>query len=236
MGLTATKGGSGKVFTPAPAGNHRAVCVGIYDLGTHPAIFEGKQQTNKDGSAKFQSKVMFTWELVDEPMDDGRPFLVSREFTVSLHEKATLRAFVGSWRGLALSEKEAEGFDLSSLLDATCMLNVVHKESKDGKVYANVGSATPIPKKGMAQPTAANDSKLVNLDDGVIPPDVAKWIANKIRDSVEFKDGKIQDLTPTEGDDEGEEKAKRMDTSKLPASADNFDPVQFDEFEAGVNS
>jgi hypothetical protein len=79
------------------------------------------------------------------------PFLVRRRYTCSLHEKATLRRDLESWRGRAFTDKELEAFDLESLLSVGCLINVIH-ESRNGSTYANVASVMRLP-KGMTAPT-----------------------------------------------------------------------------------
>ena len=67
-----------KEFEPIPEGIYAAVCVGIYDLGTqHNEIF------NNDAH-----QVLFTWEIPDRRLDDGRPMVISKKYTQSLHKKA----------------------------------------------------------------------------------------------------------------------------------------------------
>ena len=79
-----------KKFESAPPGTYGAVCTRVIDLGTQPVQWEGE--------TKHQRKVSIQWEL-DENMPDGRPFVINRKFTVSMHEKAALRIFLKGWRG-----------------------------------------------------------------------------------------------------------------------------------------
>ena len=90
-----SEGGS---FTPVPAGSHLAVCYRIIDLGTQKVVFQNEN--------KFLRKVMVSWELPDEKMDDGRPFVISKRYTWSMHEKATLRKHLEAWRGKGFSEED----------------------------------------------------------------------------------------------------------------------------------
>lgn len=127
MSLTATDKG-GADFEMTPEGQYIGRCFKIIDMGT--------QTTTGQFGTKEQHKVMISWELLDgEKMADGRPFSVSQFYTVSLHEKAKLRADLEAWRGKKFTKEELEGFDLSTVLGAYCMIQVVHSE--DGK-YANV--------------------------------------------------------------------------------------------------
>lgn len=134
MAIIASAGSSGE-YTPAPAGVHQAVCCDVVDLG----IIESEWQ----GQKKRAHKVRIVWQL-DATMADGRPYTVSSRYTLSLHEKARLRADLQSWRGRAFSAEELQRFDLENLIGAGCLLNVMH-EGRAGKTYANVTAIMPLP-------------------------------------------------------------------------------------------
>jgi hypothetical protein len=138
-----SEGGS---YTPPPVGTHLALCYRIIDLGT--------QKTTYNGETKTAHKLMISWELPQERMDDGRPFAISKRYTWSMHEKSTLRKDLEAWRGLAFSERDfgPSGFDIRNILGKACLLGVVHKETPEGKVFANVVSVGK-PMKGVAIPT-----------------------------------------------------------------------------------
>lgn len=127
MSLTASDTGTTD-FEITPQGQYIGRCYRILDMGT--------QTTTGQFGIKDQHKVMVSWELLDEAkMTAGRPFSVSQFYTVSLHEKAKLRADLESWRGKPFTKEELAGFDLSSVIGAYCIIQVVHDET--GK-YANV--------------------------------------------------------------------------------------------------
>jgi hypothetical protein len=128
--------GSGTTFQPAPAGVHQAVCVDVVDLGIIEVTWQGK--------TKKQHKVKVVWQI-NEARDDGKPFLVQKRYTASLHEKAGLRKDLESWRGRAFTEDELRGFDLEALLGANCLVNVMHAE-RGGETYANVAAVMALPK------------------------------------------------------------------------------------------
>ncbi len=120
-------------YKPAPDGSHAAVCCDVIDLG-EIAGFGGK----------VQHKIEIAWQI-DEPRDDGKRYVVKRRYTNSLHEKATLRKDLESWRGRAFSEEELRGFDLENLLSAPALINIVH-QTRDGSTYANVAGIMKLPK------------------------------------------------------------------------------------------
>ena len=146
MAIMATAGGGdGKTFTPAPAGVHQAVCVDVVDLGVLDVTWQGV--------TKKQRKVNVAWQL-NEDRDDGKPYLVFKRYTLSLHEKAGLRKDLESWRGKKFTDEEGRGFDIERLISVNCLLNVTHNQVGD-RTYANVVSIMPLA-KGMP-PIAARD-------------------------------------------------------------------------------
>lgn len=166
-----------------PAGNHIARCVEMIQLGTvteDAGIYAGKQM----------KKVRITWETPDEQHDFGKglqPFLVSKEFTLSMHEKATLRKILESWRGKAFSEEEAKQFDITKLLTKGCMLSVIHKTSQKGSVYAEISSIASLP-KGFECGPQITPSRVLAFDewDHSIFDSLPDFVKNKIKGSKEY--------------------------------------------------
>jgi hypothetical protein len=147
----AVSAGNSMTFTPCPQGVHQAVCVDVVDMGLLEVTWNGQ--------VKKQHKVRIVWQ-VEELMDDGKPFIVQKRYTASLHEKSKLRPELESWRGRAFTEDELREFDLEKLIGANCLLNVAHV-SKDGKTYANVTAVMPL-KKGMEKLTPRDYTRVVD--------------------------------------------------------------------------
>jgi len=160
MSITAKNNGNN--FELTPAGNHIARCYSMVEIGTVKEEFKGE--------VKNLHKVRITWELPLElrtfnPDKGEQPFSISKEYTLSMHEKAVLRKDLSSWRGKPFSEDEAKAFDITKLLGIPCMLNVVHiVSSKSGNAYANVAAITPMP-KGTQCPPQINDNFEFNYSD-----------------------------------------------------------------------
>jgi hypothetical protein len=134
MFMPAPTGGD---FTPTPPGTHKAICYRVIDLGTQQTVFQGQ--------SKLQHKILLSWELPDELMEDGRPFTISKKYTFSSHEKAVLRHDLESWRGARFKDEEIQKFDISKLIGVGCFLSVVQQE-KDGRTYSNIASVSKLPK------------------------------------------------------------------------------------------
>jgi hypothetical protein len=135
-------------FQLTPAGTHLGICYRVIDLGTQPS--------NYNGEAKTAHKVLISWELPDEKMEDGRPFTVSSSYTWSMHEKSNLRKHLEAWRGQAFTERDfgPNGFDIKNVLGKACTLNVTHSTGE--KTYANVTGVGKV-MKGITVPDRVND-------------------------------------------------------------------------------
>lgn len=145
MGFVASDSGGG-YFKRVPQGVFIGRCYSLVDLGT--------QLSSGQYGEKMQHKIRIGWELFGEdeqgaPLTvdvDGHPMpmTISKSYTVSLHEKSSLRKDLSAWRGKDFTDEEAKGFDISKLIGAYCMVNVTTSET-NGKTYSNVAGLTPLP-------------------------------------------------------------------------------------------
>ena len=175
-----------------PAGTYVARCYQMIHIGTVEEVILGEK--------KVMNKVRLTFELPHElrvfKEENGeQPMVLSREFTLSLHEKSGLRNFLKNWRGKDFSDQEASSFDVSKLIGVPCMLNVIHKDSKKGITYAEIGNVSPL-MKGMTCPAQINPSQELSYDSfnwdlfNTLPD----FIKDKIRSSLEFSKLKHDDI------------------------------------------
>lgn len=175
-------GGAGQTV---PAGTHVARCYQIIHIGTIVDTYQGEE--------KLVNKVRIVFELPLETADFGKgeqPFSIGRDFTLSMHEKSGLRAFVQGWLGKAMSDAEANKFDIATLLGKECMLNVMHRTANTGRTYADIKGASPLV-KGMSCPPLVNSAFLLDYDSEdfdlrfkMLP----EWLQNKVSSSKEFSD------------------------------------------------
>lgn len=169
-----------------PAGNYIARCYQMIHIGTIMDTYLGQP--------KIFNKVRIGWELPTEqrifnPEKGYQPFVISKEYTLSMHEKATLRKLLASWRSKDFTEDEAKCFDITKLIGVPCFLNIIHKPSKDGtKMYEEIAGVTPLP-KGVICQAQINPSILWDYDN----PDYSVYnllpdfIKTKIQSSDEYK-------------------------------------------------
>ena len=206
MGLTATDNGGGD-FKRVPPGAHIGRCVSVIDLGT--------QTTNGQYGEKSTHRLRVVWELFGEDADgtpltvtfEGKtmPMTISKNYTVSLHEKANLRKELAGWRGRDFTPEEAKAFDVSKLLGAYCMVNVTQSES-NGKVYSNVAGLTPLPSAlKHSKPAGVHPLTRFDLDD----PDMTIFagfyekLQELIKDTPEWR--RLQGVASTTSDAKAEE-------------------------------
>jgi hypothetical protein len=147
-------------------------------------------------------KVLIGWEIPDETieLDDGpHPRQISKRYTASLNEKSTLRSDLAAWRGRDFTPEELAAFDLRNIVGASCLINVIHKES-NGKTYANIGNIMALP-KGMAKGKLSEPAVIFDLDtDPVEDVDkLPKWIGDIIKKSETYQQRITPAVAPADG-------------------------------------
>jgi hypothetical protein len=165
MALIAT--GSNKDYEPTPCGVQQAVCAFVEDIGTQAGTYDGKPT--------FKHQIVVCWELGAKMKKGdyaGRPFMVSKFYTLSLGEKANLRHDLESWRGRQFTEQELNGFDVEKLKGVNCLLNIVEAKKRDGSDTQKIAAIMPV-QKGTQPMSPINTT----------PPE---WIAKKRAQSVEI--------------------------------------------------
>lgn len=169
---------SGKTNNPVIAGVHVVTCVRVVDLGTQFSPMFGNSQ----------HKIMITWEVPDDTIiveDKEMPKLISKEYTLSLGEKATLRSHLESWRGKKFTDEELNGFDLMNVLSVPCQIQVLHND----KGYANISSIMAMP-KGMTPPEQIHESIYFDMSTDECLPLLDKlpdWVKDKVKASPEYQ-------------------------------------------------
>ena len=162
--IIAKQTSSGSDFKLPPAGSFLARLYRIIDIGTQTTEWMGKR--------KMQRKIIAMFELHGEDNDgqplqtaEGKPLIVSKRYTLSLDEKATLRKDLEAWRGKAFTQEELDGINLEVLLGKYCMVSITHS-TYDGKEYANIASISQVPSalKKLGEPVGVNELMIFTLD------------------------------------------------------------------------
>jgi len=163
---------------PVEPGVYIAICIGVVDLG--------EQYSEK--FKNYANKVKFIWELAGETIEvDGeqKPRQLSKEFTFSISQKGSLRAFLGSWNGKEYGDEEFGEVDLFDQIGKACQLQVVLNETGE---YANVANLMPLP-RGVAAP--ATNTKPIRWDmeswDDAAFGELPEWIQEQIKKSAQYQ-------------------------------------------------
>lgn len=199
MGIVAKKGGNS--YEPLAAGNYAARCISMIHVGTIEEEFKGVK--------KWMDKVILTWEIPDEQKEftEGKglqPYVFSKDFTLSMYEKAALRKYLEGWRGKAFTNDEADAFDITALIGKTCLINIIHTEKGD-KTYANISGVSAMP-KGMTCLPQINPTVIFNVDefDQDVFDKLHEFVQNKIKRSKEYERLMHPELTHEESDEVAE--------------------------------
>jgi hypothetical protein len=154
---------------------HIARCYRLIDMGTQPKMYQGQPK----GEAR---KIRAVFELLGEDrMEDGKPFVMSKSWVLSMHEKSALRRDLESWRGKAFNAEEEAGFDVLKLLGQYCILNVTEEPGADGNMRTDIKGINPM-MKGMVRPEGVNPAVLFDADD----PDMELFetFSDKLKETI----------------------------------------------------
>lgn len=167
----------GTAIEPITEGVHTAVCIMVIDLG----------EQWSEAFQKNSHRVMITWEITDETtVIDGeeKPRVISREYTLSLSQKAVLRSHLEAWRGKKFTEQELDCFDMVNILGTNCQLQILHND----KGYANVAAVMSVPKN---MPKAKPQSETVYFDLSTpeclaLMDKLPDWVKDKVKRSEDY--------------------------------------------------
>lgn len=113
-----------------PDGLHAAVLVDAVDLGLQESPWGSKRKCS----------LIFETQIHDE---EDKPYLLSKRYTWSLHEKSNLRKDLERFRGHKFTQTELhDGVDLESFIGMSCNILVVHNETEE-RTYSNIESVLP---------------------------------------------------------------------------------------------
>jgi hypothetical protein len=124
-------------FEPCPPGLQLAICCDVIDLGIVKEAYQGQGE-------RLVPKIRIVWQS-ERAMRDGKPYLVQKRYTFSVHEKSNLRKDCSSWRGRSFTDDEIAKFDFEKLVGVMAMINVV-QSAKKGTLYSDVVAIMKVPK------------------------------------------------------------------------------------------
>lgn len=196
------------------AGVYTGIASMIIDLGIQENVMFGNRQR----------KVMIVWQIVGEMVEingEELPRVMSKEYTMSLGEKSTLRKDLQAWRGKVFTQEELNGFDLTNILNVPCQLQIIQNE-KNGKVYTSIASIMAVPKSMQVESleeTVIFDTYDSSTWDNITK--IPKWICEKIKKCLNQEQTGLkmflQDFEVLQQEQEGkeEEVVHKEDTTDL---------------------
>ena len=177
-------GNNGTKKEIVPSGTHIARCYSMIHIGT--------VEWEYNGEIKYTNKIRITFELPHEIREfsgEDKPMVISKEYTMSLHEKSNLRRDLEGWRGKSFSNQELSSFDVTDILGSPCNVSIIHKTSKSGNEFAQIGSISAIT-KGSKCPEPFNPNFIFNYYDNFDEEWLEKqpnWVQAEIASTEEYK-------------------------------------------------
>ena len=167
-------------FEIAPEGPTIGICYRVIDLGT--------QQVEYQGEKKLVPQVCLFFEMPNELTKDGRPKIISNTYTLSLGEKAKLRPVV---RDLTQEQvpNHIDGFDISCLIGKAGVVDIIHKEGRDGKIRSYIQSVSKV-RKGTTVPALHNEPLVFDLGkfDSDTFAKLPEYYQGLVKQSKEYQD------------------------------------------------
>lgn len=165
---------------PIEPGDHRAVCVALYNIGRQP-----------DETYGLRERIVIGFELPDLPPGEygevTAPRMVYRRFNLALGPKSNLRAFLEAWRGRPYPTDKPLTLDLTKLLGVAAIANIEVKEGKNGPVASLVGIRPAERGNEVGTPTAPIMFDIADLTSPMQLEGLPKFIITLVKESEEFK-------------------------------------------------
>lgn len=200
----------------APVQTRTLAPAGTFPARVYSIIYMGTIKGEYKGTPTESYKVRISWELptktrVFKEGEPAKPFSVSKELTLSMGSKSSLRPLVEGMLGVSFTDDDAKSFDIDDLLGKECLLSLAHKESPNGK-YVAINSTAQMP-EGMTCPPAVNKPKILSYDrfDKEYFVTLPKFIQEKMEKTPEFikmNGGHVQDDLDMSGE--------TIDVSEIP--------------------
>ena len=174
----------------APSSQKELLDEGNYIATIYRIIYIGTVKGEWMGTPTESFKVDITWELNDEMKvwkegEEAKPVVLSKQYTLSMGSKASLRPIVEGVVG-GMTDAEAANFDIDELLGKTCLLSITHVK-KDDKTYVNVQTSKLM--KSMIPPTPFNQQKILSYQDwdDNFYQSLPDWLKGKMAETPEYQ-------------------------------------------------
>ena len=195
---------------------------GVYTALSSMLIDLGFQKSVLDNNVR--RKFMMVWTIVGEFIEVNKeqlPRVMSKEYTLSLNEKSNLRKDLQAWRGQAFTEEELQGFNLITVMNKPCQLQIINEE-KNGKTYNNISAIMAMPKGMTVEPLQETTVFITNNPETWNNWEkIPKWIKEKIKKSEGYENSELKQFV-----DEFEKMEEQNNTE---VTATNNDVIDSDD-------
>ena len=185
-----------------PEGQYDAICYGVIELGTHTRVSKFGTKTNPEIMLMFEiPELEITYEK--DGQEVTAPRVINQKFNQFMADKANLRKFLEAWRGKSFTDDDINSFTPDKVLGVGCQLSIEH--SADGN-YANIKTIAPLHKSvKLGKP----HNPLINFGIDEIGTEqfsgLYPWIQNIIKESEEYKGGKVTEYDVPEPKQDNED-------------------------------
>jgi len=175
----------------APTPERTLAPAGAFPARVYSIIYMGTVKGEYKGTPTESYRVRLSWELptktrIFKEGEPAKPFVVSKELTLSMGSKSNLRPLVEGMLGVSFTDDNAKSFDVDDLLGVSCLISLAHKESPNGK-YVAINSTSPLP-EGMTCPPPVNTPKILSYQkfDKEYFAGLPRFIQEKMEKTPEF--------------------------------------------------
>lgn len=172
--LNASEGGWDYVLPPS--GTWQAVIYSIIDCGTQEEEYQWEKKT--------AHKIRIWFEFAD---DDDKIHTVHKEFALSFNGKSKLRKFVDGMNGgnTPMTNEQAKTFNVYTLLNKECTINLVIKKSTKWSEYADIDSLSQRIKK-IALHERKNKTSFLHLSEKYFNQELFDSLPWFVREKIEL--------------------------------------------------
>lgn len=168
--------------------NIEPLAEGVY-IGTCYLLADIGEQYNKKYD-NWASKIVIGWEINGETITiDGQeePRTISSFYSLSLHEKSSLRKDLECWRGKKFTPEELSGFDLRKIVGTACQLQIGHNVNAEGKTRAVVKAIMALPRGFQHDPATQRIIFDMDTDRDQLEM-MPKFVQNMVEKSKEYQE------------------------------------------------
>lgn len=169
-----------------PEGNHPARIYEIIEIGTVEGSWMGNPKMTHNVRVGFEFP---TKKFIFNEEKGPQPFVLSREMSLSMGEKANLRKIADAVEGKKLTDDEANAYDILTMIGKPLLVTVSHTEPNEtGVQYANATTFSAVI-EGLTVAPQVNPSRVLTFDEWneETYQGLPQFLKDKIASTPEYK-------------------------------------------------